>query len=166
MVRAITRVMSLLLGGMVVGCSTTFAKDASRQAMTPQQAAYVPDTLILKLTPDAGKALDTALQSTQAPMPSGLAWLEALNTRYGVTTIAPLFPHQSDVEEIKRKYPERARRAPGGAPLPPLNYVYKLTLAPDADVLHAAADYGAQPDVEYAQPDYLATTQQGGATLP
>ena len=143
--RSIVRVVSLLLCGMGVGCATTFAKDTNRQPAASQHAAYVTGTLILKLKPEAGKTLDVALQSTQAPMRSGLAWLDALNQRYGVTKIEPLFSHQ---------------------PAPTLQHIYKLTMRNGTDVTRAAAGYERQPDVLYAQPDYLATTQRGDTRLP
>ena len=46
-----------------------------------------------------------------------------------------------------------------GASTPTLQYIYQLTLRPDANLSQAVADYAAQPGVEYTQPNYLATTQ-------
>jgi len=145
MSRAIARVVSLLLCGMVVGCATTFAKDANDQPHASQQATHVAGTLILKLKPEASKALDATLQSGQSSTMTGLAWLDTLNARYGVTKIEPLFPHQ---------------------PPATLQHIYKLTMRNGTDVTRAAAGYERQPDVLYAQPDYLATTQRGDTRLP
>ena len=129
----------------------------------PPRAAVVPGELILKLAPEAGEPLEAALAAHRALTQTGLVWLDTLNARYGVTTIEPLFAHHPDLEAIKRKYPQRTKRAPPGAQVPSLKHIYKLTLQKDADVLQAVADYHAQPEVEYAQPNYLATIQGKGA---
>jgi len=93
---------------------------------------------------------------------TGLAWLDELNARYGVTKIEPVFSQTLDPHTIQRRYPQRTKRAPPGATIPSLAYVYKLTLQQDTDLRQAIADYSAQPDVTYAQPNYLATTQGSG----
>ncbi len=65
-----------------------------------------------------------------------------------------------------RKYPERAKRAPPDTHVPRLQYVYKLTMSHKANITEAAADYARHPDVEYAQPNYIATTQKGTTVPP
>lgn len=131
-----------------------------------QQPKYVPGELIVKLKPEAGKQVTEALAAGDPPTNTGLAWLDALNHRYGVTKIEPVFPNQPDPEAIKRKYPQRARRAPPGAVAPNLAHIYKLTLRKDADILNAAVDYGLARDVEYAEPNYVVTTQGAVGAAP
>ena len=62
---------------------------------------------------------------------------------------------------VREAFPERARRArlksaEGG---PGLFHVYRLTLAPDADVEAAVAAFRRDPHVEFAEPNSLASIQ-------
>lgn len=158
MMRSLPRAVGLLLA---VGCVATDAKDAQESPRAPQGAgSYAAGQLIVKLKPEAGAALDAMLAQGRAPTQSGMAWFDALSVRYGLSRIEPVLAGQQDVESIRRKYPQRARRAPPGTSrLQPLRYLYKLTLRPDVDLRHAAAAYSAHPAVEYAEPNYLATIQ-------
>lgn len=131
-----------------------------RPALATQPGGYVAGELILKLAPAAGETLEAALNAERAPTRTGIGWLDVLNGRYDVTRIEPVFSSRPDFEAIRRKYPERTRRAPPGAEPPDLTHVYKLTMRREADLRRAAADYGAHSDVEYAHPNYLATTQR------
>ena len=162
MTQRTVRVLALLLLA-AIGCGATRAQETRQPSAAEPTQSYVPGELIVKLKPEAGKALAATLQAGRPPTQTGLAWFDALNQRYGVRQLAPLFPDQRDIEDIRRKYPERARRAPPNATAPSLQYIYKLTMPQDADILQAAADYAKQPDVEYAQPNYLATTSSPGA---
>ena len=97
--------------------------------------------LLVTFAPEAGQRVEAALAQGSTPTSTGLAWLDALNEQYLVRRMEPVF---------------------GGSPTSrpeSLRYIYKLTLRPEADVRHAAVAYGAQPDVAYAQPNYLATIQ-------
>ena len=149
-------VVTLILLGM--GCRRLSAQELTQQEHG-HTARYVAGELIVKLKPEAGAALDAALQAGQPPTNTGLARFDALNTRYGVRAIEPLFSHTPGVEEIRRKYPERSRRAPPGVQTPSLRYLYKLTMRHEVNVLQAAQDYAANPELEYAQPNHLATIQ-------
>ena len=151
-------IASLLLIG-AAGCKLRAAQERTSRPKEIDTPRYVAGELIVKLTPEAGEVLDAALQAEAAPTHTGLPGLDALNRRYGVTAIEPVFAHQPDLDEIRRKYPERSRRAPPDATIPSLTHIYKLTMRRDADIPRAAADYGGSPDVEYAQPNALATIQ-------
>ncbi|HJQ84944.1 MAG TPA: S8 family serine peptidase, partial [Candidatus Binatia bacterium] len=60
------------------------------------------------------------------------------------------------VDSVKRRYPQRTRRASGAA-VPDLSHVYVFELARDADVLAAARAYASDRHVEYATPDWIFT---------
>lgn len=156
----------ILCCAMAGGCARVHAQDGRGSKPSPSTPRYVAGELVVKVKPKVGERLDAALQAHQPPTHTGLVWLDALNGRYGVTAIAPLFANQPSLEEIQRKYPVRARRAPPGATSPSLRYIYKVTMRRDADVEHAALEYGQQPDVEYAQPNYLATVQHESPSSP
>ena len=151
-------IASLLLIG-AAGCTLHAAQEGTARSSEIDVPRYVAGELIVKLKPEAGEILDGALQAAAPPTHTELPWLDALNRRYGVSAIEPVFAHQPDLDEIKRKYPERSRRAPPDARPPNLKYIYKLTMRHDVDVIQAAADYAKQPDVEYAEPNAIATIQ-------
>lgn len=120
---------------------------------------FVPGEILVKLKP-----------APAARFRAGGAWygeLGALNRKYGVTAAAPLFgdgtaePKKEDrsfaarAGDIKNRFPERSKRAPKGAVLPDLSLWYILGLGEGTDIHAAAGEYGDNPDVEYAQPNYL-----------
>ena len=137
----------------------TIATPPPRPGTQAGKPSYASGELVIKLTPEAGAVLDQALEVNRQPTETGLAWLDALNLRYGVSAIAPVFRHHLDSEAIKRKYPERARRAPPGAKIPSLKHIYTFQMRAGTDILLAVEHYERHPGVEYAQPNYLATTQ-------
>ncbi len=140
----------------VIGCASA---PPHRSFPTAFSARHVPGELIVKLRPAAGEVLKTVLAAGHPATQTTLPWLDTLNRRFGVTRIEPLLHQHADPEELARKYPQRARRAPAGTPVPSLRHVYKLMLPPEADISEAIAAYSAQPDIEYAHPNYLVTVQ-------
>lgn len=161
--------LSGILGGCRLGPSVTSARlnaDAARHATRPHRGPaserpYAAGELLLKLSAEIGARLDQALTEQRAATYTGIEWLDAMNARYGVERIEPLFASPMDVEAVRRRFPERAKRAPPDAQVHKLAHVYKLTMPEHTDMPRASAEYGAQPDVEYAHPNYLAGIQQG-----
>ena len=47
-----------------------------------------------------------------------------------------------------------------------MKYIYQLTMRQNTDVLQAAHEYTTHPEVEYAQPNYLATIQRDPLAVP
>jgi len=104
--------------------------------------------------------------------------LDRLNAKFGVRSARPVFAKlleslkipreakQSTVkhllaerlEAVRRRYPQRAARATSPN-LSDLSHVYVVDLAPGTDVTNAAREFGADPHVDYAQPNYVVTTQ-------
>jgi subtilisin family serine protease len=63
------------------------------------------------------------------------------------------------VRSIRKRFSKRTKRAPQGMEVPYLNHIYCLEFEDkEVDVLEACAAYGEDPDVEYAEPNYLAYT--------
>ncbi len=154
------RWMWLIIGtSLAAGCRAGAAEPPADHATASKSRHYVAGELLVKLKPEAGQALDAALSAKRSPTATGLTWLDVLNQRYGVSAIRRLMTPSQTPEDIRRKYPERARRAPPGAHSQSAQYLYALVLRADVDLLRAAAVYSAQPGVEYAQPNYLATAQ-------
>ena len=96
--------------------------------------------------------------------------LDRLNRSFGVREAHPLFlrDHELDadrkttyrqrIDVVLGKYPARSARIPKGAAVPDLSNVYVLELPAGTDVAAAAARYAADPEVVYAQPDYVVQT--------
>ena len=146
-------VLSLMLTALPVRAAMELP---SPQA--PSDAAYIPGELLVKFTQEAVEAVEQAREANQLPT-IGIESLDALVAKYAVTLIEPVFPQAQDPDAIRLKFPERARRAPAGAELPDLSRTYKLTFDPQKDVLEALVDFLADPSIESAEPDYLATIQ-------
>lgn len=136
-------VVAMLLG---VGCSISHAEPpGAPPACSATQVAA--SELIVKFTPQTGRLIEQARAQGLLPTQLGIAWLDALNFRYGVSDLRPVF------------------RVPPGAEVAALRYVYVLALRANTPVLQAAQDYAESPEVIYAQPKCLTSTQ-GGNSLP
>ena len=93
--------------------------------------------------------------------------LDRLNRALGIRDAYPLFLQEHELDADRRaayrhridgglaRFPARAGRIPKGATVPDLSNVYVLDLPSGSDVAAAAARYAADPDVIYAQPDYV-----------
>jgi hypothetical protein len=68
--------------------------------------------------------------------------------------------HRQLLDDVRRRFPARAARAPRNAVMPDLSAIYVLELPPGADVVSAAERYRDDPLVEWAEPD-----RERGATL-
>ncbi len=149
----------IALAGIVAVCDPAAALEPAAVRENAVRPAYVAGELLVKFKPAAGKVVERSVLDGRYPNMTGLEWLDELNRRYGVARISKVFARAPDPEEVARQFPERARRAPPGVNAPTLTYIYKLTMSHHVDVLQAARDYAAHPDVEYAEPNSLATTQ-------
>ena len=102
----------------------------------------------------------TSTTDADKPTLTGLPSLDAALMSVGVESLAPIFPPTRDIEAIKKKFPQRAKRAPprapGDAPIDMSGY-YKVRLKPGTNVEQAVATLAADPNIESAQPDYIAT---------
>lgn len=117
--------------------------------------AYVSGELLVKVTEEAAKHIEQARQQGTLPV-VGIESLDRLFAKYDVSAIEPIFMAQ-DIEAIKERFPERAKRAEPGAEVPELSGLYRLRLNPKADVQEAVGEFTRNPHVEYAQPNHLMT---------
>ncbi|PIQ83593.1 MAG: hypothetical protein COV75_06490 [Candidatus Omnitrophica bacterium CG11_big_fil_rev_8_21_14_0_20_63_9] len=122
------------------GCATGHAEYREPPSGDAQEGRFISGQLVVKLAPEAGRRVEHALTEGRAVTSLGVDELDALNARYGVSELRPVYPHVSDQAET-------------------LKYTYLLILHSSADVAQAAQEYSAASVVEYAQPNYLASTQ-------
>ena len=136
---------------------------------------YVPDEILVKFNHESAKALQRQIPSGGSPalaaarieLPDSL---NRLAVGYGVKRITPVFERFSAVRQrleglvladpakltrAEERLITRSRRAPAHASLPTLERFYRLELAAGASVDAAVADYASDPNVEYAEPNYL-----------
>jgi len=82
-------------------------------------------------------------------------YLDSLNEKYQLMNVTKVFKSKLDIEEIKRKFPERSKRIPKGAKLPNLDYTYTFEFSKEnLDWEMVSQEYALDDNVEYAQPDY------------
>lgn len=99
----------------------------------PLEQGFVPEEIIVQFK---AEALPMAL--TPGVRTTGLPSIDALNSEFRARGIFPLFanPPQRDSEGLGR--------------------IYLIRLAPGSDVLAAVQKYASDPNVEFAEPNYLA----------
>jgi subtilisin family serine protease len=139
-------------------------------------SAYAPNDIIVKFRSAVADSLEWQLELKKPP--GGLrlsARLDELNVRYGVREVKAVFKdfkkHRRRMEALATKDTRlltkkerhllgRLKRAPKGAKVPDLSRIYKLELdlQPGQSVEEVLAAYNADPDVEYAELNYMVST--------
>src|SRR5258706_10025545 len=143
--------------------------------------SVVPDQIIVKyrdsVTEPVEGMLDRGRPFRSATTDSSDS-LDRLHAKFGARSARPVFraavsgragskgPDQAALrrlqaerlEAVRRRFPQRAARA-AARELPDLSHVYTVMLAPGSDVGQAAAEFGADPHVVYAHPNFRATAQ-------
>lgn len=92
---------------------------------------------------------------------TGIASIDALNEKYGVTAIIAINKDQRSIDDIKVRYPQRSKRAPVNSQLEesPSRNAYVLEMPANTPISKAAGEYSKDPAVVYAQPDYIVSIQ-------
>ena len=143
--------------------------------------SFVPDEIIVKyrdsVTVPVERLLDPG-RSFRSATTDASDSLDSLHARFGVRSARPIFraavagraglraadqaavrrQQAERMEAVRRRFPQRSARAID-RDLPDLSHVYAVALAPGSDVAKAAAEFSADPHVEYAHPNFRATTQ-------
>jgi len=92
------------------------------------QHGFVNGELVLRFTPEGERVLTPTTGVNQGWLRFGVPSLDQLNAKYHATSLVPVQGEKG---------------------------VYRLKIAPDANVLRAAEDYGRDPLVARAEPNYL-----------
>ncbi len=141
----------------------------------PLPSHYASGQFIVKFKKDAGSQVNQNIRRDTlrlTPRKTGLASIDALNTKHKVVEIIPLVKELKEkqlktnktneelFQEIKQKYPERAKRAPKNQNIPNLTDIYLIKLTDNkANLALICAEYQKDPNVEYAEPDYEVKVQ-------
>ncbi len=97
---------------------------------------YLPGKIIIRLRDDVEVDTDNALTGSPA--------VNALNQKFHVKSMAPVFMNNDKNTELKKKF---------GLP-----YIYELHYSGAADILELLKAYSALEEVLYAEPDYIYRT--------
>jgi len=133
----------------------------------------VDNAIIIKFRQPVADAVEKQLKAKTPPEKLRLSKaLDTLNAQFKVKTIRPLFKnfkenrHQLNALQVKnyallteneRHILRRLNRAPKGLQVPALDRIYKLQVElPQGQSLQDVVEaYKSNPDVEYAEPDYI-----------
>jgi hypothetical protein len=129
--------------------------------------AYLSGEILIKLKPTASDEVKALMQGKSKPDKRNIASLELLNRKYQMTEILPAFPgihHLMErkgktftalASELKQKFPKRSRWSPKGAKIPDLSRIYLFKVASGVDSFEISQEYAKNPNVEYAEPNYV-----------
>lgn len=108
----------------------------------PWQTQYVKGEILIGLKTEAIPLLRD--QDPFDPTNTGILSLDALNTKYGVQAMIPVFPGLEEDETAVKAG---------------LSRVFKLVVSKDIDVQSMAREYANDPHIEYAEPVHIVTVQ-------
>lgn len=132
---------------------------------------YIPGEFIIKFNSKAGEILRGKLDSNLniSPDNTGISSIHILNKKHKVRSMKPVFTGlhkqlkkgksiKSIEDEIKRKFPKRATRGQQNAKPHNLENIYKIKVSSEEDIQNIMADYKKDPQIEFAEPDYIVKT--------
>lgn len=159
-----TRLLGLIAAAVALGLARpTLAQDQPPVQPNPLVLAsdpsieYAPNTVLIKVKPGAllsSAPVGAGSASVQAAGEAGN--LPALLQTFGATAVEPLFAPQLAVSAANGVNSVDAANAAGAQANSALANLYRVTLAPGADVPTAAQALSADSAVLYSEPDYVA----------
>lgn len=144
--------------------------------LAQEAPAYVPGQIIIKFKPELGAQAGKLFKEGKAfKLVTGTDTIDNLNQKHKIKNIKRVFEDletkgkakgkdfitaSEDAQEAAKEFPQRQKRAPEDTETPDLENIYLLE-AGDAgtDILAMAEEYKGDPDVVYAEPNYICTVQ-------
>jgi len=160
---------SILVAALVASLPTQ-ASDVEQRGLSAATflgdpgRVYVPGELVVKFAPAASRAAAQAALASGGNPSFGSNSLDALAAAHGVRRARRAFrgydqaPGKAAADRaraLRGAHPARASRAPRGLLPPDLENVFTLEVAAGANLSALAAAFAADPDVVYAEPNYL-----------
>ena len=157
-------------------------------ARTSKMPRFVPGEILIKFKDDADIGeIAEELNKRREPFKTitKTSTLDILNDRFRVKRIERLFRSGDgrdlkgltlnqetasefresakkrflkQVDSTRKRFPKRTDRIPEAVEIPYLNHIYRVELEEEVDVMEASRVYTEDPDIEYAEPNYLAHT--------
>jgi hypothetical protein len=103
-------------------------------------AEFVPGVIMVKF----GEGVKVEMEMREGHVTTDIPSIDALNKKHGVREFVKIFSPEPKSEKARTIYRDMG-----------LDRVYQFCTSPKADVLTMAAEYKADPSVEYAEPDYV-----------
>lgn len=155
---------------------------------TPGRARFVPGEILIKFRDDAdigSVAEELSRRGEPFKTITRTSTLDTLNDRFRVKKIEKLFRSEERrnlkgliinqetasgiresakkrflkrIDSTRQRFPRRANRIPEGVEIPYLDHIYRVEFEEEVDVMEACGAYDEDPDIEYAEPNYLAYT--------
>ncbi len=144
-------------------------------APPPTALDHVPNELVIKFRPQAAQALEAETHSKTAQQKGFSRTVAKASQEYNVIGVKPLFRNfrqrRRELSQLRRtekalldqpqkRLLRRLRRADEHTPVPDLSGIYRLSLdlRPGQLLENALRSYQADPNVEYAELNYIVTT--------
>lgn len=145
------------------------------QLSSPPATEYVPNEIIIKFREETATNIEKALSEGKGVKDAKFTdSLSKLNNKYKLKHAGPIFrdfkKHRQQLQTLQNKNKSfltkqdkhilrRLKRAPKNARVPDLDRIYKLELDLDGDqsLEEVVSAYRSDPDVEYAELNYIAS---------
>ena len=164
-----------VFSGVIIALTFLFsASDVLSIDKQVQGPAYKPDEIIVKFKASAAETLEKQLSKGETAGALKMsASLNELSSRYKMKKIQPLIKgfkaerqrisgllrkDKASLTKREQHLLERLKRAPKGAKVPELDRIYKIELEEGQSAEQAVAEYKQNPDVEYAELNYIVHT--------
>ncbi|MBN1391344.1 MAG: S8 family serine peptidase [Sedimentisphaerales bacterium] len=169
---------SAFLGVIAAGVFLILSSEVLSIDKQNQGPAYKPDEIIVKFKQGVSETLEKQLSKGEsAGVLKVSTSLDELSRKHKVKGITPLIKgfkaerqrvsrllkkDKANLTKREQHLLRRLERAPKGAKVPELNRIYRIELEEGQSAEDAVAEYKQNPDVEYAELNYIVHT----ATLP
>ncbi len=181
-------IWSLLLF-LIMNTELPLGNAEEHPARTPGMSRFVPGEILIKFKDEADiGAIAQELSILREPFKTitKTSTLDALNGRFRVKKMERLFESEdrrnlkglilnqetasgirenarkrflNQIDSARQQYPQRTNRIPEGVKIPYLSHIYRVEFEKEVDVMEASKTYAEDPDIEYAEPNYLAHTR-------
>ena len=143
--------MTILVAVMFTLCTTfLFAEQGAQHNLDPYNPEYVPGEILIKFTDDT----EIDVNDKNGEISVGIDKIDALLQKYEITEIVKVFKTAE-----KRKEQKFIRDFRGNEiEVPQLFNIYKMKVPEETDIEQAIEDFEKDPNVDYAEPNYLVYT--------
>ncbi|MCB9747965.1 MAG: hypothetical protein H6755_06100 [Candidatus Omnitrophica bacterium] len=151
--------LSFLIGLIFVGsigCQNLNASSEQDLSMN-SELKYNPRELIIRFQPETSQTIKDLLDNEKTAVQTGVVWLDKLNNQYHLMKVERLYPKKIDLEEIKKKFPERSKRISQNVDSPAIEDTYIFHYEKDIDLSNAEKAYAQNPQVIYVQRNQIIT---------
>jgi thermitase len=113
---------------------------ADSKSGTVEATEFAPGVVIVKFA----EGVTVKMEKKEGYVTTGIPSIDALNKKHGVRELVKIFSPEPRSEKGKNAYRELG-----------LGRVYSFVATPEANVQAMVSEYEADPNVEYAEPDYV-----------